>query len=246
MMKLKKNIIDKTNSQALKVVKPEPSPEEKRQAKIDYYRNWFRLDFPIFDEDEVEAAGGIDEVSYFEHGSFFDLNDEDVNYYQKKFAGLNALDVFYDLCLDHCQDTLEVLQKRMAKYPLLTDLYAKEFAESRNHKNQAPNEEQKKHHMHKLLKEQMEKVERNERAQARIKAHMVLIKKRLAELNKTNIASEANVVVDTNQTAMASQNTMTQNPNNVQVGETDLAQSENKKSKISLVTAVAMVPEMSR
>ena len=231
-MKLKKNIIDH-NAQALKP-STEPSPEERRQAKIDYYRNWFRLDFRVYDEDEIEAEGGIDEASYYERGSSFDFNDEDVIYYQKKFESENALDVFYDLCLDYCQDSLKVLRKNMKKYSVLTELKIKEYAEGKNHKGQHPNEKQQARHMRKLLNEQMRKEENNLCSQKKLKAQIALIKKKIVELGKTDVKPKLNV--------------LTVEPKQVcdeKVVKAN-AQTESNAKKITMITAVAITPELNR
>ena len=163
-------------------VKLQSLPENVCEEKIFYYRDLFRLDFRVYNEKD-----DIDDTSYCESGRFFNLDDEDVVWYQKKFESLNALDVFYNLCLDYCQAVLKVLKKNIKKYPLETEMSAKKFAESKNRKNKSPDEKQQEHHMHKLLKEQIEKTITNQNAQIDIKEQISIIKKKIAELGLLSV-----------------------------------------------------------
>lgn len=139
---------------------------EERDEKISYYRDLFWLTFRVFDEDEI-AQEELDEYL-----DCYSSNDEsDIDFFQNKFASLNALDVFYKLCLDYYQEQLVVLKKHAVKY---------KTAEI----NQLEQPVKKKH-LDMLANIKAGKIEANLHAQNECQTQILLMQNKLAELEIT-------------------------------------------------------------
>jgi|GEM_PF-6593202 len=157
--KLTKNtILEKTDFQPalLRGIKDRPMTPEERENKILYYRDLFWLTF------RPKGVNGKEE--------------EEIQFFYDRFSKLGALEVFYKLGLDYCFDRIEYLEKRIAKYPLLMDLYEKRFVPDKKDPGK------KKRYMHKILKQQLENMTENLHAVDELKKQIEAIKKKMSEL----------------------------------------------------------------
>ena len=85
-----------------RAVTGKPLSAEEREKKICYYRDLFHMS--IRSADEYQDNDAYDMI----HNSGFD--EKDFKFFYERFAALDALDVFYQLCDEY--HLLEIFQKQ--------------------------------------------------------------------------------------------------------------------------------------
>lgn len=156
-------------------VKP-MSPAE-RQEEIDYLRGLFWLSFRVYDGDLKLPDDGVVDLHEGETAGYGEINEDELNGFRQKFAALDALDVFYKLCLDYCQDQLAVLKKRGVQIWEILDKYAK------NDPNTVAQMSRKSRRRYEYLyKFYKDRADYNYYDQKELKAQIKTLKQKLAEL----------------------------------------------------------------
>ncbi len=198
---------------------------EEREAKIAYLRNLFRLSFRVPDEDEnanekvkpedntISTADEDDDFYYdnqYDNQMATDDHDDTVNWggfdeaeandFRESFAALDAVDVFYQLCIDYCEDQLAVLQKRLVKHQKNLDAHIKSMPDA---SLQIPKHIRKQNEY--LLGFYTDRVNDNQQAQKEFAARLATMKQLLAELKKNpqpnNQKKSTNVIAAQPETA---------------------------------------------
>lgn len=179
---------------------------EEREAKIAYLRNLFRLSFRVPDEDENESEKVVqheaeetmdydedvnDDFYYDNNQIATDDHDDTVNWggfdeeeandFRESFAALDAVDVFYQLCIDYCEDQLAVLQKRLVKHQQNLEAHIKSMPDASLQISKHIREENQY-----LLEFYTERVNNNQQLQKEFTARLATMKQQLAELTKTS------------------------------------------------------------
>lgn len=89
------------------IKQPQPLSAEEREKKIQYYTDLFYMSNHSYDEYVDDDAYDAIHVT--------DLYEEDIKSFEDKFAALGALDTFYQIYLDSCQDALAKFNHRLAE-----------------------------------------------------------------------------------------------------------------------------------
>ncbi len=141
---------------------------EEREAKIAYLRNLFRLSFrvPTDDHDGTVNWGGFDEA--------------EANDFRESFAALDAVDVYYQLCIDYCEDQLASLKKRMVKHQHNLDAHLKSLPDD---SVQIPKQIRKQNQY--LLEFYTNFVMNNQQMQKEFAARLATMKQELAKLSQS-------------------------------------------------------------
>ncbi len=107
-----KNGFKRSAKQKNMIKQPQPLSAEEREKKIQYYTDLFYMSNHSYDEYVDDDAYDAIHVT--------DLYEEDIKSFEDKFAALGALDRFYQIYLDCCQDALAKFNHRLAEEnPLL-------------------------------------------------------------------------------------------------------------------------------
>ena len=132
MPKLTQNTISQ-QQKATKQLTPEQCEE-----RIEYLSGMFRLEWHPYDAKKVPDDDGIDGYCYYENGDVFSLKNNNVQEYYRDFAAVDALGVFYQLCLDYCQGQLMMLRKKSSEWPT-----PEEFRDALNQENKQRSNKEK-------------------------------------------------------------------------------------------------------
>ena len=181
---------------------------EEREAKIAYLRNLFRLSFRVPDEKDESEKGvqheaeetmdyGEDASDDFYYGNQMETEDHDdtvswggfdeaeANEFRESFAALDAVDVFYQLCIDYCEDQLAILQKRLVKHKKKLSAHIKSMPDA---SLQISNKIREQNQF--LLEFYTERVNNNQQLQKEFTARLATMKQQLAELTKSSQPSK--------------------------------------------------------
>lgn len=157
-------------------VKPTLTPDE-RTEEIDYLRGCFRLTFRVFDEEEYTDDNDVFDVQANDETNFNGASDADMQDFQARFAALDALDVFYQLCLDYYEEQMQVLKKQLPEYQIVLDLYLQS-----NPTDLAKMSKRARNDYETMFNYYSTRVKYNLRSQGEIQAKIATIKKQLTEI----------------------------------------------------------------